>query len=92
MEEFELDRAKGKNNIAENLTALWHELQRTNKVLETDLRRKDFYKHRLLFISYKFVKGLFFRTKTYMMCVNVFFYITWNKIAYGSDKRQRFSP
>ena len=48
----------------------------------------------VLFISYKFVKGflaitfyyLFFRTETFMMCVNVF-YITRSKISVGSDKK-----
>ena len=34
---------------------------------------------------------LFFRTETFMMCVNVF-YTTRNEISAGSDKRQRVSP
>ena len=33
----------------------------------------------------------FFRTETFMMCVNVF-YTTRNEISAGSSKKQRFSP
>jgi len=53
----------------------------------------------LLFISYKFVKGILaitflfflFQAETYMICVKVF-YILRNEISDGSDKRHRISP
>ena len=34
---------------------------------------------------------MFFRTETFMMCVNVF-YITRNEISAGSDKKREISP
>ena len=56
---------------------------------------------KLLFISYKFVKGflaitfllyLLFLAETFMMCFNVFFYINRNEFSVWYDKKMRIFP